>query len=153
MGFQLESSTVWLILLVAMVLIEIFTLGLTTIWFAGGAMAGFLASLLGAGIPVQVILFLAVSFVLLLLVRPLARNRFNGKRVRTNAESLIGETGIVIEPIDNLRARGRVVVNGQEWSARTVQEGETAKKDERVRVVSISGVKLMVERAENTQRE
>lgn len=147
MGFQLEPTIAWLIILVAMVLIEIFTLGLTTIWFAGGALAAFLLSFSKAGIPGQVILFLIVSFVLLLLIRPLAKKRFNGKRVRTNAESLIGETGVVIEPIDNLKTQGRVVVHGQEWAARTVKEGETLEKDALVKVVAISGVKLMVEKA------
>lgn len=146
MGFQLEPTIGWLIILIAMVLIEVFTLGLTTIWFAGGALAAFLISFTKVGIPGQAILFLIVSFVLLLLIRPLARTRFNGQRVRTNAESLIGQNGVVMEPIDNLKAQGRIIVHGQEWAARTVKEGEVLEKDTLVEVISISGVKLMVEK-------
>lgn len=145
MGFQLEPPMAWIIILVIMVLIEVFTMGLTTIWFAGGALAAFVVSIAGGGIPAQVIVFLIVSLILLLLIRPLAKTRFNSKRVRTNAESLIGEIGVVTEPIDNLNAQGRIVVHGQEWAARTVQEGVQADKGAHVKVLSISGVKLMVE--------
>lgn len=145
MGFQLESPMAWIIILVIMVLIEVFTMGLTTIWFAGGALAAFVVSIAGGGIPAQVIVFLIVSLILLLLIRPLAKTRFNSKRVRTNAESLIGEIGVVTEPIDNLNAQGRIVVHGQEWAARIVQEGVQADKGAHVKVLSISGVKLMVE--------
>lgn len=129
MGFQLEPPMAWIIILVIMVLIEVFTLGLTTIWFAGGALAAFVVSIAGGRVPAQVIVFLIVSLILLLLIRPLAKTRFNSKRVRTNAESLIGEIGVVTEPIDNLNAQGRIVVHGQEWAARTVQEGVQADKD------------------------
>ena len=146
MGFHLEPPIAWLIILLAMIVIEILTLGLTTIWFAGGALAAFLVSLTGAGIHIQVILFFVVSFVLLLLVRPYARKRFNTERVRTNAQTLIGETGVVIEPIDNLKAQGRVVVRGQEWAARTENEGVLLEKDTHVKVLAISGVKLIVEK-------
>ena len=147
MGFHLEPPLAWLIILVAMVLIEIFTLGLTTIWFAVGALAAFFASLAGAGLHVQIILFFAASFVMLLLVRPWAQKHFNRERVRTNAQTLIGETAVVIEPIDNLKAQGRVAVRGQEWAARNVNEGEPLEKDVQVKVRAISGVKLVVEKA------
>lgn len=146
MGFRLEPTLIWLILLVAFVLIEVLTLGLTTIWFAGGSLVGLLVSLTGVGFLVQVILFLVVSFVLLLLVRPYAHRHFNKERVRTNAQTLIGETAIVIEPVDNLRAQGRVIVHGQEWAARNQKEGELLDKDTHVRVTDISGVKLIVEK-------
>lgn len=146
MGFHLEPPIIWLILLVVFVVIEIVTMGLTTIWFAGGAVAAFLVSLANAGIYIQVIIFLIVSFVLLLLVRPITRKHFNVERVRTNAQTLIGETAVVMEPIDNLKAQGRVIVKGQEWAARNINEGELLEKDTCVRVISISGVKLMVEK-------
>lgn len=142
----LTPTIVWLILLAAFLVIEAVTLGLTTIWFAGGALAAFLISLTGIGVSVQVVIFLAVSLLLLILIRPLTQQRFNGARVRTNAQSLIGETAVVTEPIDNLKAEGRVTVRGQEWSARNVREDEPLERDTRVRVTQISGVKLLVER-------
>ncbi|MCI8860026.1 MAG: NfeD family protein [Lachnospiraceae bacterium] len=133
----------WLIVLVVMAVIEIITLGLTTVWFAGGALAAFIASLLGANIVVQVILFVVVSVLLLALTRPLAAEYLNKGRIRTNADSLIGKTAIVKQEIDNLKAQGQVSVDGQEWTARSVDE-QVISKDMQVEIVEIKGVKLMV---------
>jgi membrane protein implicated in regulation of membrane protease activity len=133
----------WLIVIVVMAVIEIITLGLTTIWFAGGALAAFAASLMGANLVVQFIVFIVVSVLLLALTRPFAVEFLNKDRIRTNAESLLGLTGVVIEDIDNLRAQGLVSVEGQEWTARSVSE-EVILKDTHVEIVKISGVKLLV---------
>ena len=133
----------WLIVLVVMTVIEIITLGLTTVWFAGGALAAFIASLLGANIVVQVILFVVVSVLLLALTRPLAVEYLNKDRIRTNAERLIGKTAVVKQEIDNLNAQGQVSVDGQEWTARSVEE-QVIPKNVQVEIVEINGVKLMV---------
>ena len=133
----------WLAILILMVVIEFITLGLTTIWFAGGALIAFLASLAGAGLPVQAVLFFVVSLGLLLGTRPFAMKYFNKDRTKTNAESLIGATAVVMEDIDNLQAVGRVQVNGQEWSARS-SSGFGIPKGKTVLVEEIRGVKLVV---------
>lgn len=73
----------WLAVILIMSVIEIITLGLTTIWFAGGALAAFLAYLLGAGVAVQAVLFAAVSVALLVVTRPLAVRFFNQDREKT----------------------------------------------------------------------
>lgn len=133
----------WLLIIVVMAIIEIITLGLTTIWFAGGALAAFIASLCGAGMLVQIILFIVVSVVLMAITRPLAVEYFNKDRTKTNAESLIGKTAIVLQGIDNLKAQGLVSVNGQEWTARALND-TAIPEDARVEIVEISGVKLVV---------
>ena len=134
----------WLAILIIMVVVEIATMGLTTIWFAGGALVAFIACALGAGLPVQVILFFAVSCVLLAFTRPVVKKRFNQDRVRTNAELLIGEKGVVLETIDNLNAAGQVQVRGQEWMARSGESDRTIPKGAVVTVLAIEGVKLIV---------
>ena len=78
---------------------------------------------------------------------PLAQKKFNSGHIRTNAQTLIGEEAVVLEPIDNLQSQGRVMIHGQEWAARSVDEKEKFEKDAVVRVQSISGVKLMVTRS------
>ena len=93
----------------------------------------------------QAVFFGAVSVVLLYFTRPVAVKYFNKDRVKTNAESLVGKQAIVISEIDNLQGIGQVSVNGQEWSARTVEEGVTLETGSVVIVRAISGVKLMVE--------
>ena len=129
----------WLILLIILVAIEIATMGLTTIWFAGGAFVAIIAAAFDAP------LFLSVSVVLLLFTRPIAMKYFNRDRIKTNAESLIGKQAIVTEEVDNLMAAGTVSVDGQEWTARNVMDGVKLPRGTIVIIRAISGVKLIVE--------
>lgn len=141
---------IWLSILVVMAVIEIITLGLTTVWFAGGALVAFFSSLLGASIPVQITVFVVVSLILLFSTRPIALKYFNKGRVKTNVEGLIGKCGIVLEEINNLHAVGLVQVDGVEWTARAADES-TIEKGREVMIKSISGVKLIVEEKKKTE--
>ena len=138
----------WLILFVILLVIEILTMGLTTIWFAGGALVAFILAFVGFGLPVQIIVFLLVSIGLLVLTRPIAMKFFNQERQKTNAESLIGQKAIVLERIDTLHGTGRAEVNGMEWSAKTDDSGETIDAGEVVVIEGIQGVKLIVRKEE-----
>jgi membrane protein implicated in regulation of membrane protease activity len=102
----------WLIGMLVLLGIEIATMGLTTIWFAGGCLAAFVMAVAGGGFGVQLIVFFVVSLVLLFVTRPIAVKFFNQGRTKTNADSLIGEKAIVMKDIDNLLAEGEVEVNG-----------------------------------------
>lgn len=141
----LSMTVFWLIVLVVLVVIELLTMGLTTIWFAGGALVATIAALFHAPVAVQVILFLVVSGVLIFSTRPLAVKYFNKDRVRTNAESLVGRQAIVISEIDNLQGIGQVNVGGMEWSARTRVDGVKLPVGTVTTVLAINGVKLVVE--------
>jgi len=141
----LNMTVVWLVILVALVVIELLTMGLTTVWFAGGALAAVLLSLLHVPVVLQIILFLVVSGLLLYFTRPLAVKYFNKDRVRTNAESLVGRQAIVISEIDNLQGIGQVNVGGMEWTARTKTDGVVLPVGAVVVVLAINGVKLIVE--------
>lgn len=142
---DLSMTVIWLAVLVALVVIELLTMGLTTIWFAGGALVATVASLLGAPFAVQVILFLVASGLLLYFTRPLAVKYFNKDRIRTNAESLVGRQAIVISEIDNLQGIGQVNVGGMEWSARTRVDGVRLPVGTVTTILAINGVKLIVE--------
>lgn len=141
----LNMTVVWLVILVALVVIELLTMGLTTVWFAGGALVATLASLLHLPVILQIILFLVVSALLLYFTRPVAVKYFNKDRVRTNAESLVGRQAIVISEIDNLQGIGQVNVGGMEWSARAKTDEEKLPVGAVVIVLAINGVKLIVE--------
>lgn len=140
-----EVLIFWLILLILCIGIEVLTLGLTTIWFAGGALVAIFANLLHAPIFVQVILFFVVSLLLLFFTRPIAVKYFNKDRVKTNVESMVGRQAIVTGEIDNLKAAGQVTVNGQEWTARSWDEKVKIPVGAVVTVRAINGVKLIVE--------
>ncbi|MDE6815051.1 MAG: NfeD family protein [Lachnospiraceae bacterium] len=141
----MNLTTIWLIVFVACIAIEIITMGLTTIWFAGGSLAAAIVSAIGVPLWLQLVLFFGVSLLLLYLTRPVAVKYFNKDRVKTNAESLVGQQAIVISEIDNLQGIGQVTVNGQEWSARNVRGDERLSVGSVVFIRAISGVKLMVE--------
>lgn len=134
----------WMVILIICIVIEVLTLGLTTIWFAAGALVAIFAALLYAPIFVQVILFLLVSLTLLFFTRPIAVKYFNRDRVKTNVESMVGRQAIVIGEIDNVQATGQVTVSGQEWSARSWDDKVRIPAGAVVVVVAISGVKLIV---------
>lgn len=137
------AGLIWLGLMVILIIIEAITLGLTTIWFAGGALTAFLVSLMGAGEPVQIAVFFVVSFLLLILTRPLAARFMERGREKTNVDSLIGDVGVVMEDIDNLLETGLIKIRGQEWMARSSDEKKIS-KDKYVIIERISGVKLIV---------
>ncbi len=135
----------WLILLIVLVVIEIITLGLTTIWFAGGALAAFILAMLDVSPGIQWAVFCAVSLVLLFATRPWAMKYFNGqKQEKTNVDSLPGKTAVVTAEICNLEGRGEVFVNGLTWTARTQKDSETIPKDAHVEIIAVEGVKLIV---------
>lgn len=140
------ESYYWLILMAIMLVIEIITLGLTTIWFAAGALVSYVAALFGANLIAQIIIFMAVSIIALIFTRPIAVRFFNSKdREKTNVDSLIGKNAKVIEKIDNENSKGKVSVNGMEWTARSVDES-IIEAEEIVTVKEVSGVKLICER-------
>ena len=141
----MDYTIFWLVALVLFIVIEIATMGLTTIWFAGGAFLAVIAAALGLPLVVQIVLFFIVSFILIYFTRPMAVNYFNKDRVKTNAESLVGKQAIVISVIDNLQGIGQVNVRGMEWSARSAEDGTQFPVGSVVNIVAISGVKLIVE--------
>ena len=135
----------WLVILVLLALIEFATMGLTTIWFAGGALVAAVIAAFNGPIWLQVGAFIVVSLVLLIYTRPIAMKYFNVKRTKTNSESLIGKQAIVTERIDNLQGIGTVTVNGQEWTARSLQQDVDIEEGAVVEIREIQGVKLIVE--------
>lgn len=136
---------IWLILLVLFIAIEVATMGLTTIWFAAGSLAGVITAAVNLPVYVQIAAFIVVSLVLLIFTRPIAVKYFNKDRIKTNAESLVGKQAIVTGAINNLKANGQVTVGGMEWSARATRDDLEIAEGTVVTIVAINGVKLIVE--------
>lgn len=139
-----ETMIVWLVILIVAIAIEVGTLGLTSIWFAGGALTAVIAAAFSLPIWLQILLFLVVSLLLMVFTRPIAVKYFNKDRVRTNVESMVGRQAIVVSEIDNLQGIGQVTVGGQEWSARSEDDKKCMTVGTVVQVVAVSGVKLIV---------
>ena len=137
------TSICWLAVFVLLIVIELATMGLTTIWFAGGAVAGFIASMLGANVVIQAVVFFVVSIVLLIFTRPFAVRYINSNKTKTNIDGLIGQEALVLEEINNIRETGCARLEGKEWTARSVDD-TVIPADTEVIVERIEGVKLIV---------
>lgn len=134
----------WLIALAVFLVIEIITMGLTTIWFAGGSLVAFIASLLGVPVIAQIAIFFVVSFVLLFFTRPVVEKHLNNSREKTNVNSMIGKEGKVTEEIDNFNQKGTIVVNGLEWTARSIDDDIVIPNGSKIIVKDVQGVKAIV---------
>ena len=133
----------WLIAMVIFAATELMTVSLVSIWFAVGALGAIIVALLGGGLILQVTVFLALAIVLLLCLRSLARSHLAPRVTKTNVDAVVGATGIVTTPVNNIAALGQVQVGGIEWSARStdnshIPAGTTVKVDR------VEGVKVFV---------
>lgn len=140
-----NAVIIWLLIFAIFLVIELITLGLTTIWFSGGALAGMVVALCGGSPLVQVIVAIVVSVVLLLALRPFAVKFINKDRTATNIQEIIGQTAKVTEQISNNDHKGQVLLRGIEWTARS-SSGEVIEVGELVKIQEISGVKVIVEK-------
>ena len=142
-------ALIWLGLLVAFLLAEGSTVALVSIWFAAGSLAALIASLLGAPLWLQVLLFVAVSVGLLAMLRPFVRKYLRPRMSRTNVDAVVGSQGFVTEDIDNVAASGQVKLGAMPWTARSTS-GEPSPTGTRIRVDRVEGVKVYVSPAEET---
>ena len=143
------AAIFWLVMTVVFLIAEAATVTLVSLWFAAGALAAMVASLLGGGIWLQTGVFIAVSAAALTALRPLARKYLTPKLTPTNIDSVIGSVGIVTAGIDNIVSTGQVKLNGMEWTARSTS-GDPIPQGTRVTVDRIEGVKVFVSPAEIT---
>lgn len=136
---------IWLVAVIVLCAVEALTVQFVSIWFAAGAVIALIVSLFGAPLWAQFLAFFVIAGVLLIATRPLAKKFLNSKTVATNADMVIGQTGVVEEDIDNVAGKGRVHVAGLSWAARSADNANIA-KDEKVVVKSMSGAKVIVEK-------
>jgi len=138
------GTILWIVLIIVFVAVEIATVGLTAIWFAGGALVALLAQLLGLNIYWQIIFFIVASAILMTVTRPWALKYFKPRLVKTNYETVVGETVCLTEAVDNIKGTGTAVYKGQEWTARAYENGKTFEAGTIVAVKEIRGVTLYV---------
>ncbi len=140
-------ALLWFILMVVFILAEASTVAVVSVWFAAGALVAMIASMLGAWLWLQVVLFLAVSAGLLWALRPFTKKWLTPRLTRTNVDAVIGTTGIVTGAIDNSLFAGQVKLGAMEWTARS-SSGEPIAVGTQIVVDRIEGVKVFVSPAE-----
>lgn len=141
------AAIIWLVLMVMFLLAEASTVTLVSLWFAAGSLAALVISILGGALWLQVLIFLAVSGLLLALLRPLVRKYVTPKLTATNVDSVIGSTGLVTASIDNVAATGQVKLGAMVWTARSTS-GAPIPEGTLVKVDRVEGVKVFVTPAE-----
>ena len=137
----------WLGAMIVFLLAEAATVTLVSIWFAAGALAAIVVALTGGGLGFQVTVFLLVAALMLISLRGVVRKYIRPKMVRTNVDAVIGTTGIVTTPINNVAALGQVKLSGMEWSARST-DGTHIPENTLVKVDRVEGVKVFVSLAQ-----
>ena len=135
---------VWLALMIGFSALEIATVNMVSVWFAGGAMAGMVAQLFGASVPVQLTVFLLVSALLVGCLRPFVRKYVAPKKIHTNADMVLGQEAYLTETVDNRKGTGALKLGGKVWTVRSVSD-TVLEQGTLVRVVKLEGVKLLVE--------
>lgn len=140
-----NPQILWLAVIILSIVIEAATLSLISIWFAIGAVLCLICSWLGINFHIQIAIFFVSSFALLFFTFPIAKKYLKVGHTKTNAESLIGEIGIITEQIDNYENKGLVKVSGQIWTAKS-NTGEPIKEGDKVEILEIKGVKLIVKK-------
>ena len=137
------EAIIWFVLLIVFVLAEAATVTVVSLWFAAGALAALVVSMLSGPVWLQVLVFAVFSVVLLWMLRPIIRKHFNPKLTRTNDDAVIGREATTMVAINNRMAQGKVMLDGMEWSARSTT-GEEISENTVVRVDRVEGVKLFV---------
>ena len=137
------AAILWFLLMLGFLFIEATTVALVSVWFSVGALVSMVASLLGAEVWVQIVLFLAVSGGLLAALRPIFRKFIKPRIAKTNLDAVIGSVGIVTTRIDNVQSAGQIKLGAMEWTARSTS-GEVIPEGTQVKVDRIEGVKVYV---------
>lgn len=143
MGITISAAVIWLVIAIIFGIIEACTMGIATIWFAGGAVVSAIAAMLGASVLIQVILFFAVSLLLLYFTRPLVKSKLKVGSEKTNTEVLIGKEAIVTSEIPEMGS-GQVKINGLVWTAISSDRHTCIPEGTTVIINRIEGVKLIV---------
>lgn len=139
----------WLVALIVFAVAEAVTVGLVSIWFAGGSLVALVTTSLGGPLWLQIALFLVVSCVLLALLRPFVKKVSLPHQTRTNADRHLGQTALVTEEINNLQETGAVKLDGVTWTARSA-DGGVIPVGTLITVQKIAGVKVLVTPVQET---
>ena len=142
-GLEISSAIFWLILAGIFGLTEAFTMGLTTIWFTGGALVAAVIAMAGFSVPIQVVIFFAVSIILIIFTRPLAKKKLKIGSQKTNVDALAGREALVVKTIMPFDA-GQAKVDGIIWTAISGKPDLTLEEGTTVRIDHVQGVKLVV---------
>lgn len=139
----MSMSEIWLIVFVVMLVGELATTALVSVWFCGGALFALVGNMLGLSVTAQLFIFVFSSLVLFILTRPFSKKIFKKDKLKTNVDSIIGKRAVVTEKINNEECSGAIIIEGKVWTARSAEDRIIEPK-ESVTIQEIQGVKAIV---------
>lgn len=128
---------IWLIMLIIFVVIEIISTGITSVWMAVASGAAAVSAALDAPAWLQFVVFVGTSFILFAFVRPKVKRNYDLKKRRNSEQTLVGDRGLVISEVDNLKRIGLVRIRGREWNARCNENGVVLPEGTVVRIIEV----------------
>lgn len=134
---------VWLGVIVVALILEATTAALVSVWFIPSALVSLILALCGVSIPIQIGVFVVMSLLLIIFLRPITSKLLKIKKTPTNADSLIGKKVIITELVDNIHATGSGKIDGKEWTVRSSDDNIIFTPGDAVTVIEIDGVKLI----------
>ena len=139
----MDDWVIWLIAALALGAGEVLSMGFFLAPFALGALVAAFVSAAGAGFVVSGAVFLVVSTLSLLTLRPVARRHLRTPaQLRTNTAALVGRQATVVEEVSH--ASGCVKLEGEVWTARSYDDDEVIAAGRRVQVMEIRGATALV---------
>lgn len=133
---------IWLIIIIALTILEVMTIGLVSIWFIISGLISLILSFFIDSFYVQFAVFVIIGIILMITTRPVLEKLIVSKKENTNLDRVIGMSAIVTEDILKNEV-GEVKVDGKKWSAISKDQ---ILKGETVKIKKIEGVKLIVEK-------
>lgn len=144
----MNTLYIWIAIAVITAIIEMLTVSIVSCWFTIGAIGAMAAYFIGATPLIQFVVFIICTALSLIFARPLIKKHNKTAITPTNADMLIGQQGVVVQTIDNIKSEGAVKIKGLEWSAKS-QNNQIISAGETITVEKIEGVKLIVSLTEN----
>lgn len=142
-SINITMAIVWIIVIAVSIIIEEQTAQLVSIWFGVAAIGGIICVLAGVDIIIQIVVFAALSLILIFLSRPLAKKMMQNTEIKTNADRLIGMKGRLTKAITE-DEKGEIKIDYQRWTAVSV-DNKPINENELVVVKEIQGNKLVVD--------
>ena len=139
----MEEWVVWMLAAGVFAVGEIFTMGFFLAPIAIAAVMAAAAALLGAGLALQMVVFILISIASLAVLRPVARGHLRTPaQIRTGTAALVGRQATVLERVD--AQGGSIKLAGEVWSARSFDEDLAFEPGQRVEVLKIEGATALV---------
>ena len=143
---------IWLGIAIVSVIAEMATAGLAAIWFAPSALLSMVLAIFKVPVSVQIPVFIITSGILMLVFYKKIKDNIDKKSEKTNIDAIIGKEGVAEEDIPQ-RSVGWVMIGGISWSAYISGTSQPVSKGDSVKVLKIDGVKLMVEKLTEEQKQ